>query len=370
MTAIAGEVEARPARPDGSLLLQKANDLFASTLDERAVLDRLPGLIVPALADWCRVELMDEKGSYELVASTGTDIEGGAVQDIPMNVRGMLVGVIHMGCVDRERHSGEERLELALEVARRAAMAIDNARLYARAESANRAKDVFLATLSHEMKTPLTAILGWTRMLRSDGPTSPFFDEALEAVEQSARVQERLIEDLLDVSRVVAGKLQIDRKRTALHDVIRSAVEIIAPVANQNDVHLRVHENADVVVFADEVRLRQVIWNLLTNAVKFTPAGGFVEIRTERDEKTARVRVRDTGRGIRRDALPHLFEQFHQVTVADRVKHHGLGLGLSIVKHLITAHGGTVAAHSDGEGKGAEFVVSLPLFRNSASVDY
>ena len=368
MTTTAAEVEARPTRVDGSRLLQKANDLFASTLDERAVLDRLPGLIVPLLADWCRVELVDEKGSLHSVVQAGTPNDEDALQDIPMNVRGMLIGVIHMGSVDWDRRGREETLELAHEVARRAAMAIDNARLYTRAESANRAKDVFLATLSHEMKTPLTAILGWTRMLRSDGPASPFFDEALEAVEQSARVQERLIEDLLDVSRVIAGKLQIDRKRTLLHDVIRSAVEVITPTANQNDVHLRVHENADAVVFADEVRLRQVIWNLLTNAVKFTPAGGFVEVRTECDDETARVMVRDTGRGIRRDALPHLFEQFHQVTVADRVKHHGLGLGLSIVKHLITAHGGTVSVHSDGEGKGAEFVVSLPLYREIPAI--
>src|SRR5207244_1376119 len=132
--------------------------------------------------------------------------------------------------------------------------------------TANRAKDIFLATLSHEMKTPLTAILGWTRMLRTDGRKSEFFDEALQAVEQSARVQERLIEDILDVSRVITGKLLIEKKSTNLRDIVRSAVEVIIPAAEQNGVHLRVHDELDLTVQGDEMRLRQVIWNLLTNA--------------------------------------------------------------------------------------------------------
>lgn len=409
---------------DGSRVLRQANELFASTLDESTVLQRLPQLTVPALADWCTIDLLSEDGTLARVAVAHADPSmthvaeqllhgsldlppavGGAlcagqatvlhdiseemltsyandaahlevlrslridsIMTIPMSVRGTLLGVIRMFSCESERHYGEEELELATEVARRAATAIDNARLYAQAADANRAKDIFLATLSHEMKTPLTAILGWSRMLKTDGQASAFFDEALEAIEQSARVQERLIEDVLDVSRVITGKLSIEKKETRLHDVIRAAVEIIVPAAQQKDVHLRVHEAVDVIVNGDETRLRQVIWNLLTNAVKFTPAGGLIEINTVCEQNEVRVTVRDSGRGMRADVIPHVFDQFHQNTVADRVKHHGLGLGLAIVRHLITAHGGRVEAHSAGEGKGSEFAVILPmLVRDSTS---
>src|SRR5207244_3060234 len=188
--------------------------------------------------------------------------------------------------------------------------------------TANRAKDIFLATLSHEMKTPLTAILGWTRMLRTDGRKSEFFDEALRAVEQSACVQQRLIEDILDVSRVITGKLHIEKKLINLRDVIRAAIEVIIPTAEQNGVHLRVRNDLDLAVEGDETRLRQVIWNLLANAVKFTPAGGFIEVRTAREQNEARVSIQDSGRGVRADALPHLFEQLHQVTVPARADNH------------------------------------------------
>jgi PAS domain S-box-containing protein len=411
------DIHAQKVLEDGSRVLRHANELFASTLDESTVLQRLPQLTVPGLADWCTIDLLKEDGTLARIAVAHADpskthvaeqlLHGSldlppAVDDvlcagqatvlhdvseemlescandaahlevlrslriesimtIPMSVRGTLLGVIRMFSCESERHYGEEELELATEVARRAATAIDNARLYAQAADANRAKDIFLATLSHEMKTPLTAILGWSRMLKTDGQGSAFFDEALEAIEQSARVQELLIEDVLDVSRVITGKLSIEKKETRLHDVILAAVEIIIPTAQQKDVHLRVHPGVDAIVNGDETRLRQVIWNLLTNAVKFTPAGGLIEISTECEQNEVRVTVRDSGRGMRADVIPHVFDQFHQNTVADRMKHHGLGLGLAIVRHLVHAHGGRVEAHSAGEGKGSEFVVILPL---------
>ena len=412
------DVHTQKVLEEGSRVLRQANELFASTLDERIVLERLPQMIVPALADWCTVDLLNEDGSLQRVSvahadPSKTDIaeklrrgdislpppaedvirdgQGTIIHDIsdemmlayapdsehlemlrslgiesmmsvPMTVRGKPLGIIRMISGESQRHYGEEELDLLCEVARRAATAIDNARLYAQAASAHRAKDIFLATLSHEMKTPLTAILGWTRMLKADGRNSEFFDEALQAVEQSARVQERLIEDILDVSRVITGKLLIEKKSTNLRDVIRSAVEIVIPAAEQNGVHLRVRDDLDLIVQGDEMRLRQVIWNLLTNAVKFTPAGGLIEVTTERQRNEARVCIRDSGRGVRADALPHLFEQFHQATMADRAKHGGLGLGLAIVRHLVDAHGGHVEAHSAGEGKGSEFIVTLPVF--------
>jgi PAS domain S-box-containing protein len=413
------DIHAQKILEDGSRVLRHANELFTSTLDESIVLQRLPQMAVPALADWCTIDLLNEDGTFarvgvghadsskvdvaaqllqcpldlppavdgvqcweqptvlhdvseEMLASYATNavhlevLRGLGIESImtiPMSVRGKLLGVIRMFSCESQRHYGEEELELATEVARRAATAIDNARLYAQAADANRAKDIFLATLSHEMKTPLTAILGWSGMLKTDGPASALFDEALEAIEQSARVQERLIDDVLDVSRVITGKLSIERKQTSLHDVIRAAVEIITPAAQQKDVHLRVHETVEMIVNGDETRLRQVVWNLLTNAVKFTPAGGFVEIFTAREQNEARLTVRDSGRGMRADMIPHVFDQFHQNTVADRVKHHGLGLGLAIVRHLVLAHGGRVEAQSAGEGKGSEFVVTLPLFQ-------
>jgi signal transduction histidine kinase len=354
------DVHRRHVLEEGSRILRKANELFTSTLDEKTVLNRLPPILAPSLGERCTIDLSP---SLDEVAGLAEGVINGDLMmiSVPMMVRGEAVGIIRMASGASQRHYGEEELELVIEVARRAATAIDNARLYADAASANRAKDIFLATLSHEMKTPLTSILGWTRMLRADGPGSEIFDEALEAVEQSARVQERLIEDILDVSRVITGKLHIEKKPTNLRDVVRSAVEIVVPAARQNGVRLRIHDDDSIIVHGDETRLRQVIWNLLTNAVKFTPSGGFVEVRASRTGSEARIVVRDTGRGLRADVIPHLFEQFHQSSVADRAEHRGLGLGLAIVRHLVSAHGGRVEAYSDGEGKGSEFIVHLPL---------
>ena len=352
------DVHRRRVLEQGSRILRHANELFTSTLDEKIVLERLPTILVPALADRCTIDLTP---SAEEVMSLGEGVLDELVITVPMMVRGTPLGIIRMVSGASQRHYGEEELELAIEVARRAATAIDNARLYAEAASANRAKDIFLATLSHEMKTPLTAILGWTRILRADGRDSEMFDEALEAVEQSARVQERLIEDILDVSRVITGKLHIEKTPTNLQEIVRSAVEIVTPSAQQHGVHLRIVADDGITVHGDETRLRQVIWNLLTNAVKFTPSGGFIEVRASREGGEARIVVRDTGRGLRADVIPHLFEQFHQSSVADRAQHRGLGLGLAIVRHLVTAHGGRVEARSEGQGKGSEFVVHLPL---------
>jgi PAS domain S-box-containing protein len=394
---VTSDVHGPTVLAEGSRVLRRANELFMSTLEESVIVERLPELIVPSLADICTISLLNGEEESTVIHSATGSIEGlnvaefdwkhledesirkeraisiheipGGLRDfgveailvVPMSVRGKHLGSFRLLSIDPHRHHGKEELELLTEVARRAATAIDNARLYAQAADANRARDIFLATLSHEMKTPLTAILGWTSMLKSDGRDSQLFGEALDAIEESARVQERLIEDVLDVSRIITGKLHIDKKPLPLHGVVRSSMEMITPAARQSGVHLRFHEDSDAVIYADAMRLRQVIWNLLTNAVKFTPAGGFIEIRTSRTEREAVLSVRDSGRGIRAEALPHVFDQFHQNTLADRAKHHGLGLGLSIVRHLVRAHGGSVEARSAGEGKGAEFIVRLPL---------
>lgn len=224
----------------------------------------------------------------------------------------------------------------------------------------NQARDLFLATLSHEMKTPLTAILGWARMLRSEGPHSELFSEALEAIEQSAEVQQRLIDDLLDVSRAITGKLHLELGPVNVRTLIDTALEAFAPRAREGGQHLRVRAHGDVDVWADGMRLRQVIGNLLSNALKYTPRGGLIEVSSRATFDAVTISVRDTGKGIRADVLPHIFDRFHQASVSDRAKHGGLGLGLAIVRNLVELHGGEVEAVSPGEGKGATFTVTLP----------
>jgi PAS domain S-box-containing protein len=383
------DIHARKVLGEGARFLTDANELFAATLDEQTVLARLTASAVPAFADWCGIALSPADGvapakaevirevSDEMLAAYAPDaatleslrkLNVHSVMLVPMSVRGATFGVVRLMASRPDRHYGQEELQLASEFAHRAAIALDKARLYALATNANRAKDIFLATLSHEMKTPLTAILGWARMLRSDGPSSEIFDEALEAIEQSAQVQERLIEDILDVSRVITGKMHLEMKRVDIRNVITEAVEVVRPTADQNGVRLRIRDDAAFAVSGDEMRLRQVIWNLMINAVKFTPPGGFIEIELSRSDTEGCITVRDTGRGIRADFLPHVFDQFQQAMLADRAQHHGLGLGLAIVRYLVVAHGGRVEAHSEGEGKGAEFVVTLPLLLDSETV--
>jgi signal transduction histidine kinase len=258
------------------------------------------------------------------------------------------------------RRFRDSDVEVVEDVARRAALAIGNARSHAETTAADHSKDLFLATLSHEMKTPLTAILGWTRILRSDGAGSDLFDEALGAIEQSANVQQRLIDDLLDVSRIITGKLHIERAEIDVCNLLQSTVETLAPRARENVQHLRLACPTGLTVYGDETRLRQVLWNLLTNAMKFTPNGGLIEITASSSEGGVTISVRDTGRGIRPDVLPHVFDRFHQASVADRAEHRGLGLGLAIVRSLVEVHGGRVEVHSEGEGKGSMFTVHLP----------
>ena len=223
--------------------------------------------------------------------------------------------------------------------------------------------ELFLAMLSHELKTPLTSILGWTRLLRSDGPASDLFSEALQAIEQSAVAQQRVIDDLLDVSRVMTGKLHLELAPIDVRDVVIAAVETMLPRAKDNGQHIRHSASDGLVVFGDPMRLRQVLWNLLSNAIKYTPAGGLIEVSASSGGERVSICVRDTGRGIPHDVLPHVFDRFHQTTVTDRSKHGGLGLGLAIVRNIVDMHRGSVEAESAGEGKGATFTVHLPAYK-------
>lgn len=230
------------------------------------------------------------------------------------------------------------------------------------AEAANRTKDEFLATVSHELRNPLNAIVGWARMLRSGVLDRSGSERALEAIERNAHVQTKLVEDILDVSRIITGKLRMHIGATSVSSVVSAALDTVRPAAEAKEIQLEVDldPSADAVT-GDSDRLQQVVWNLLSNAIKFTPRRGKVEVRLQRVGSEAEIRVRDNGAGVKADFLPHVFDRFRQADSTSTRSHGGLGLGLAIVRHLVELHGGSVRAESDGEGKGSTFTVRLPI---------
>jgi len=230
------------------------------------------------------------------------------------------------------------------------------------AEAANRAKDDFLATVSHELRTPLNPILGWAMLLRTRSLDDATSVRALESIERNAKVQAQLIEDILDVSRVITGKLGLDVRPVDLTQVIDAAIDTVRPAAEAKTIQVQAYRDTDVgLVSGDPGRLQQVVWNLLSNAVKFTPNGGRVNIRLERLDSDIQITVSDTGKGISADFLPLIFDRFRQADSSSTRKYGGLGLGLAIVRQIIEMHGGTVRAESRGEGQGATFTVRLPI---------
>ncbi len=252
----------------------------------------------------------------------------------------------------RERVAGERERQRLLERER-------DARRHA--EEANRAKDEFLATLSHELRTPLNAIVGWTRMLL-DGAVEPGqVKRTLEVIDRNAQAQVHLVSDLLDVSRIITGGLRLDRRPVDLESIVGAALDAIRPAAEARQIVLRsTLPPAGLVTVGDPARLQQIVWNLLSNAVKFTPPGGRVDIDLSDSDGRIRLQVRDTGMGIAREFLPHVFERFRQADGSAARLHGGLGLGLAIVRHLVELHGGEVRAESGGEDRGATFTVELP----------
>jgi PAS domain S-box-containing protein len=230
------------------------------------------------------------------------------------------------------------------------------------AEAANRAKDEFLATMSHELRTPLNAMLGWASVLRTCPADEAKVARGLEIIERNARTQERIVSDLLDMSRIISGKLKLTLSRTPLWDVVCAAAEVVRPAAEGKGVRLLLDLDPDIgVLIADQARLQQVVWNLLANAVKYTPRGGRVVVSGERSGSTLRLRVQDTGAGVAPEHLPRIFDRFRQVDSSTTRVHGGLGLGLAIVRHIVEAHGGSVDARSDGVGEGATFSLELPI---------
>jgi signal transduction histidine kinase/CheY-like chemotaxis protein len=237
----------------------------------------------------------------------------------------------------------------------------------ASAEEGNRLKDQFLATVSHELRTPLNAILGWADMLRTQKIEDGMRDRACRSIYENARRQARMIDELLDVARIVSGKLRVERSAVDLDQVVRAAVEVVEAAAEAKRVSISVENDASVDgVYGDSARLQQIVWNLLSNAVKFTEDGGQVHVRLQRVPSGAEITVADNGIGIPPEFLPNVFEPFRQADASSTRRHGGLGLGLSIVKHLVEAHGGTIGVFSEGEGKGATFTVRLPVRGHAA----
>jgi signal transduction histidine kinase/ActR/RegA family two-component response regulator len=238
------------------------------------------------------------------------------------------------------------------------------------AERANRIKDEFLAVLSHELRSPLNPILGWSRLLQTRNFDAARTTEALATIERNAKLQAELIEDLLDVSRILRGKLSLNVTPVALTSTIQAAMETVRLAAEAKSIQMYTKLESEVgVVSGDASRLQQVVWNLLSNAIKFTPQGGRVDIRLERIGSQAQITVSDTGKGISVDFLPYVFDYFRQADATTTRKFGGLGLGLAIVRHLVELHGGTVQADSPGEGQGATFTVRLPLLLSQLQSD-
>jgi PAS domain S-box-containing protein len=288
---------------------------------------------------------------------------------VPLVARGRALGVLTCLATAGDHRFGRLELDIAQELARRAALAADNAWLYrasqearTAAEEANRAKDEFLATLSHELRTPLTPILGWTVMLRGGRSDPATLTRGLEVIERNVRAQAQLIEDLLDVSRIITGKLRVDLRPIDVAAVVEAGLEAVRPSAEAKDIRVAVEILAPRTrVLGDPDRLQQVVWNLASNAVKFTPKGGRMEVRLTQLDAHVELTVSDTGRGVSRDFLPYVFERFRQADSTSTRKFGGLGLGLAIVRHLVELHGGTVHAASPGVDQGATFTVRLPL---------
>jgi PAS domain S-box-containing protein len=404
-----------------SSFLAEASAILASSLDYETTLASVARLSVPHVADWCSVHIIEKNGAilplavahvdpskvamaeelqlrYPIdpaeprgvahVIRTGqpeiyTDIPDSLLSEVasdeeqlailrelglksamtvPMIVQGRALGTISFISAKSGRRYGPEDLTLAEDLARRAALAIDNARLYREAQEVNRIKDEFLATLSHELRTPLTAVLGWAKLLSTGQLDPEASTRALDTIQRNARAQQQIIEDILDVSRIITGKLRLEVYPVELAPLIEAAMEGVRPAADAKAIRLEpLLDTKTGLVMGDPARLQQVIWNLLSNAVKFTPQGGRIELQLHEVDAHAQIIVSDSGEGIRQEFLPFVFDRFRQADGSTTRLHGGLGLGLAIVRHLVELHGGTVRAESAGEGHGATFIINLPL---------
>jgi len=423
------DVTARKIDAERREFLAEASPALATVLNARSTLATLARLAVPKLADWCAIDMVGEDGrAIELVAVAHVDpskvalaeelrqrfpvsrdatsglanvlrtgvselyadvpdelLVAGAVDAdhlrllrelrlrsgmiVPLSVRGRVLGAMTFVLSGSGRRYAADDVRFAEELARRAAIAVDNARLYEseqnarrNADIANRAKDDFLATVSHELRTPLNAMLGWTRILRSGDLSKEKQSRALETIERNAVTQAQLIEDLLDVSRIISGKLRLDVQSVELTHIVEHAIEALRLASEAKSVRIvTTLDDKAGPVMGDPHRLQQVVWNLLSNAIKFTPKSGRVHLAVERVDSSLKLMVTDTGRGISPEFLPQVFERFKQADGATTRAYGGLGLGLAISRHIVELHGGSIHVESKGEGLGSTFTVVLPV---------
>ena len=331
----------------GLLLLALAVGLLVSSWVQRLVSD-------PVLALSRTARDVTARGDYSLRAPRTSEDELGSLVD---SFNGMLERI-----EGREADLSRANADLTREVAERQRAEQERAALLVREREANRLKDEFLATLSHELRTPLNAILGWTRLLRTNAVPPGQADRALDKIQRNAEAQAKLVDDLLEVSRIVSGKLRLDARPVDLAAIANTAIDSLRPAAEARGVLFERRFGALALpTIGDPDRLQQVIWNLLSNAVKFTPAGGAVTISLRREAQEDILEVRDTGIGIDPQFLPHVFDTFRQADASTTRSVGGLGLGLSIVRQLVEMHGGSVRAESGGANQGATFVVRLPI---------
>ncbi|HVE71541.1 MAG TPA: ATP-binding protein [Thermoanaerobaculia bacterium] len=353
--------------------LADVSSVLGSSLDFQETLSSLAACAVPRFADWCFVDVVDANGNAERVVVRHSDPEmvRPELHDelvVPLIARGRTLGALTFAMAESKRKFAPDDIRLAEDLGQRAGLALDNARLYGELAGANRAKDEFLAMLSHELRTPMTATLGWGTMLQS-GLDAAGTRMAADAIVHATRAQAHLIDDLLDISRIVSGKMQLYVRDLRLADVIDAAVETVRAAADAKQIALDIDRGDDARVSGDSGRLQQILWNLLSNAVKFTPRGGNVSLRVEHEDETVRVIVRDDGEGIDAELLPYIFDRFRQGESGASRKFGGLGLGLSIARNLAELHGGTLSAASAGRGQGAELTLSLPVGTAAAIAD-
>src|SRR5262249_54332747 len=274
---------------------------------------------------------------------------------------GRPMGLLHV-LEKREGDFTEEDESLLTQLAQMSSIAIEDT-LNAEARQASRIKDEFLTTLSHELRTPLSAILGWTRVLRSGRVDPERNAHGLAVIERNVLAQARLIDDLLDVSRIITGKLRLALRPASLETIVDAALETMRPAAEAREIAIAVEGSlvrGEDEVLGDPDRIQQIVWNLLSNAIKFTPPRGRVSIQLAREDETFRIRVSATGRGIPAEFLRHVFDRFQQADKSPTRSHGGLGIGLAIARHFVELHGGTISAESEGEGRGSAFTVLLP----------
>ncbi len=417
----ATDIEDRKRSQQQEQFLAQASSVLANSLDYQTTLDSLAHLTVPNIADWCAIDVVEKEGTIERLAvahidpakeelarelhrryppkkemTTGMrnvlrtgqselypylpdsvliqsasdaehlrilrELRLSSAMCVPLKARGRTLGAITFVLEAGSRRYDRTDLIVAEKLAHRAAIALDNARLYREAQEANRLKDEFLATLSHELRTPLNCILGWSQILRNRRLSEDKMGLALETIERNARAQFQLIEDILDVSRIITGKLRLNVTSVSLMKAIAGAIESIRPAADAKHIQLKTHLDRHAgTVSGDRDRLQQIVWNLLSNAIKFTPPQGCVTVFLEQYESSLQIRIVDTGQGIKSEFLPYVFDRFRQADSSTTRAHSGLGLGLAIVRHLTELHGGTVSVQSPGLGQGATFTLELPL---------